>query len=595
MNEVIQTSTDPGRHVIDPPKPLSKSLLWQLQRTFYEAQGVEAWRTHHVPYHVTTNPYLASAYAKIVFGWLRDWQDQLDPSQPVYITELGCGSGRLAYHFLKRFFKLLDHSALKHIRVTYIMTDLAERNIEFWRNHPSLAPYIQAGRVDFARFDAESDDTVRLTESGAVLTRETVNNPMIVVANYFFDTVGTDAFHIKQGKLNETLIALTTAEKVADKNDPAVLEQVQIAYQDDPISVDHYDDPAINDILRYYEQRLGDTVIVFPITMLRMIQRLRAISNDRLMLLVTDKGFTDEESLLHRETVGMALHGGSFSVMVNFHAATLFTTNAGGFVLNTPHRFTSPSVYALCFGSTPADFVETRQAYQGAIAELGPEDLFAVQIVIGHHFESMILEQLLAYLRVASWDPAIFAGMFPALYSKLNDVGEARRQELFQAAREVWDIYFHLGEEHDLPFFLGAMLQRISYFPEALAFFEESYRLYGAHPTTLHNIALCYFNMQRLEEALEASNQTLALEPNYPPARAMRISLESALQQGRAKGWEATLTKPMTNGAAADLQPTLKPTGNGAAPEVRFEAKTEARNEAKSASKKAKAPAKSTN
>ena len=120
---------------------LSKSLLWRFQRNFFDRQGVEAWNQGTVPHYITSNPFIANAYAKVIFGFLRDCHAYgLDPSQPVYIMELGAGSGRFAYHFLKKFFEFFDRSPLKHIWVKYVMTDFAERNLEFWRSHPLTIP-----------------------------------------------------------------------------------------------------------------------------------------------------------------------------------------------------------------------------------------------------------------------------------------------------------------------------------------------------------------------------------------------------------------------------------------------------------------------
>src|SRR6185369_11831847 len=80
---------------------LSESLLWRLQRNYFERQGIEAWRSGAVPHHITSSPFIADAYAKVVMGFLRDWK--LDRRAPIYIVELGSGSGRFAYAFLKKF------------------------------------------------------------------------------------------------------------------------------------------------------------------------------------------------------------------------------------------------------------------------------------------------------------------------------------------------------------------------------------------------------------------------------------------------------------------------------------------------------------
>ena len=121
---------------LDEGKPLSKSILWKLQRNFFEGQGIEAWRQGTVPHYITSNPFIASAYAKVVFGFIRDCRvvkgdstndsfTPLDPSQPIYILELGSGSGRFAYHFLKKFLGFYTRSVLKDTTFKYVMTDVS--------------------------------------------------------------------------------------------------------------------------------------------------------------------------------------------------------------------------------------------------------------------------------------------------------------------------------------------------------------------------------------------------------------------------------------------------------------------------------------
>src|SRR6185295_12197231 len=93
---------------------LSRSLLWRLQRNYFEQRGIEAWSSGAVPHHITSSPFIADAYARVVMGFLRDWST-LDHSQPVHIVELGSGSGRFAYSFLKKFLDLQRNSVLKEI------------------------------------------------------------------------------------------------------------------------------------------------------------------------------------------------------------------------------------------------------------------------------------------------------------------------------------------------------------------------------------------------------------------------------------------------------------------------------------------------
>src|SRR6185436_1637515 len=133
---------------------LSQSLIWRLQRNYFERQGIGAWSTGAVPHNITSSPFIAEAYARVVFGFLRDCHArQRDSGQPVHFVELGSGSGRFAYLFLKKFLSMYQSSILKDVPFRYVMTDFTERNLDYWRGHERLQAFVTAGVLDFAQFD----------------------------------------------------------------------------------------------------------------------------------------------------------------------------------------------------------------------------------------------------------------------------------------------------------------------------------------------------------------------------------------------------------------------------------------------------------
>src|SRR5258708_11928730 len=132
-------------YVLEWAVPLARSMVWHLQRTFYADQGIAAWSQSGVPQSITTSPIIARAYARIVLGFLRDMHAALDPDQPVYIVELGAGSGRFAYRFLKAFSALLAETPGVQQRFMYVMTDASAAVVDYWRDNPRLQPFVDVG------------------------------------------------------------------------------------------------------------------------------------------------------------------------------------------------------------------------------------------------------------------------------------------------------------------------------------------------------------------------------------------------------------------------------------------------------------------
>src|SRR4026207_396733 len=94
-------------------------------------RGAPAWPCGDLPWYVTSNAFIARAYARMVVGWLRDLAAKggLDRAQPVYVLELAAGSGHFAFLFLKKLQAILAGlPALAFLDVRYVMTDLPEAN-----------------------------------------------------------------------------------------------------------------------------------------------------------------------------------------------------------------------------------------------------------------------------------------------------------------------------------------------------------------------------------------------------------------------------------------------------------------------------------
>jgi tetratricopeptide (TPR) repeat protein len=511
--------------VLDKGKPLSQSILWKLQRNFFQGQGIEAWRQGTVPHYVTSNPFIANAYAKVVFGFIRDCTGvtgdfvdhsfpPLDPGLPLYIIELGSGSGRFAYHFLTKFLGIYRHSILRDIPFTYVMTDFSERNVEFWQAHQSLQPFVEEGYLDFALFDTEGDEELKLAESGDVLAPGTVKNPMAVIANYFFDSIPQDVFFIQSGRLYEGLVTVSSYQQEPDLHDPEIISRFEISYDRNPVKSDYYENPDWNEILEYYEKRLDDTAFLFPCAALQCIENFNQLSGGRLLFLSGDRGYSRKEDLLGRGEPAITKHG-SFSMMVNYHAIGKYIQKQGGYPLHTAHRHAHLNIPAFLMGHHPGDYTETRQAYREAIETCGPDDFYALKKAIERGYDSWTLEQLLAYIRLSGFDAKITLACYPALMNHLEHASDPEKQELHRVIQKVWDAYYPLAENLDVPSHLGVLLYELGNYAEALDLFSRSLELYGPYDTVVYNMRMCYQALKQIESAFETFNEVPALDQDF--------------------------------------------------------------------------------
>jgi SAM-dependent MidA family methyltransferase len=183
----------------------------------------------------------------VLQGFLRDCaqphsQLPLDKSQPLYIIELGTGSGKFSYYMLKALVELKDVLDFPIDKIVYVMTDFTENNFKFWMNHPQLQPFFERGILDAAIFDAVNDSSIRLVKSGRVLSPASTVNPLCIVANYLFDTLCHDIFQVKPpGILTEGLVSVGSRRaEEPDPLDPEIIKRLDNHYRYDEIGDDYY-------------------------------------------------------------------------------------------------------------------------------------------------------------------------------------------------------------------------------------------------------------------------------------------------------------------------------------------------------------------
>jgi len=519
--------------IVEAETPLSQSMLWKLQTDFFANQGPEAWIKGIVPQYITTNPYIANQYAKTVFGYLRDYvaREDIDKNTVIYIMELAAGVGRFTYTFLKRFLHLIENSSLKGLKFKYIVTDFAERNIEYWQNHSFLKPYFESGVLDCATFDISKDEEVRLRYSGEVLSSGKMKNPLILIANYTFDSLPQDTFYVNGGELFEGLITVTTPDENRDPEDKSILAGLDYYYTDKKVEGnDYYEDKNFNDVLLHYKNSLEDTAFYMPIIGLRCISRLRKLFNDDVILISADKGYKNEESMFKNYHPFLSKHG-CISMTVNFHALELYFKGLGGKAIHSLYEHENVNVSLFLLGNGNHDFVETSMAYNEVIESIGPDDFYIIKKGIMPLSNSLTTKELLTFLRFTIWDSRTFLECYKILLERIATEENFPKDELIDLIHKVWEYYFPIGEDGDLAYYFGSILGYLGHDNDALRFFEYSLEFYGECPETNYEIAISYYNLQQIDRALEFIEKSLALDPDFEESKNLKNLIEDILSE----------------------------------------------------------------
>lgn len=482
-------------------KQFSQSMLYQLQRDFFDKEGLNAW-VRQVPFYITSNPFIANCYAEIVVAFIQDWLKAHPTAiqHPFYIMELGTGSGQFSYYVVKNITTLLEKLQLQDIQICYVMSDFTPSNIQGWQQHPTLQPWIEQGLIDFAIYDMEQQTPLQLLNRRIVLDASQLINPLMVFANYIFDTVSQDTFAIHDGRLYELTPILSTAKNNLSDNRPIDMKNINVHYFQKEINQAYYFDPDLDKVLLEYPYLLNDTALLFPIGSLRAIQYLKHLSNNNLLLIATDKGHTTLEALENIKEPAIKFHG-SFSVMVNFHAIAEYFKNTGGsaFLQNPRHGIkTAVFTSQLPLKTLP----RTQVAIEKYIDDYSPNDFFVLFEKLCNVSEDSSLEVIASFLQMSGWDPYIFAKLAKKIHALLENANSETIQFLANNMAKIAENYYYMPATHCVLFEIGIFFYTLKQYEIAMQYFISSKNYIGESFGFFYNIALCQFYLDQPQEAL---------------------------------------------------------------------------------------------
>lgn len=505
--------------ILEERVPLSRSLIWQMQRKFYAERGLSAWTHDQVPSYITNNAFIAESCAGLIAAFSEDclshWGRGIAREKPLSIIELGAGTGKFSWLLLRRLVASFNERNLALDLLRYRMTESSESQVAVWRGNDCLAEFVHQGLLEFEPLQAGN--------AGGHQPSLATKGPLVVIANYVFDSLPQDAFSIEDGQLFEFL--LTTYSE----GEPHSFQDLRLSFQKGAIGPSRYSDALWNTILEQYRTSFPHATVLFPATTLETLKTLYQASDGRMLVLAADKGFTREPDVaLLQGDPPLEFHAGNrcFSQVVNFDALAKYFRARGGDALLPEKHVTNLNVCAFLDRPAGEDFPGTRRAYRRAAGEFGPDDLFALMSWLNAGLDDVPLPQAMALLRLTRWDPHAFTRLFPAIARQARGA-MAERDDLRHAVLSTWANHYPLSrDENVLAFYCGVVLLELHFFREAYEMFSKSQQLFGPSATTSYNLGLCCLGMDRPGEALGFMRQACLLDPNFEPARLSRHKLE---------------------------------------------------------------------
>lgn len=473
--------------VIEQNVPLSASHLWQAQRDFFNKKGIHAWQ--QVPYFVTSNAFVGDRYARLMLAYLEDQVNlgNLNLSEPLYLFELGTGSGQFSFYCQTVLQTLCaTHPILHALHYCYVMTDFTHSNLDFWKTHSRFQPFLKAGKMDYALFDLEHPTPLFLEHQQTTL--HTFKNPVILVGNYIFDSIRHDLFKVSEGVLEASLLETSCPDGDYDAATGTILslENISFRYQQKPIASTDYP-PSIAKILEYYQENLKEGEFSISTSGIAMLDFFMQ-SAPGLFMLSSDKGLNSLPELERKHSRSLVFHG-SFSFDVNFNALAQHMRFSGGTALMQSYR---DGIKTNLFLSHNDPMPHLTNAYQQYIEGFAPADYFRYHSHI-KALEKLDLNLLLTQLSLGCDDPYVFSLFIKPVCDQIK-TASTLLQDAYRALIKRLHTHIYpmpLGTDHY--FNLGFFLHTLNDYAEALPYYQDSLLHHGERFDTLFNIGLCQY------------------------------------------------------------------------------------------------------
>ncbi len=411
---------------------LGDSVIWPLLRGYYDMRGRRAWTD--VPNAVTTHTALAQAFARLAAAWQRDLRQHArsEGQRPLYVVELGAGSGRFAHGFMQHFTR--SGGPLR-----YVMTDFAESNLGAAAAHPQLAAWAEAGVLDLAHFDLTRPEIPNLRRAGRALDQALGGGALVVIATYVFDSVPHDFFRVKDGVVEEGLVSHLTSAEVPSSPLSLASDMLSVRMEIDYEKVvrPRYDLPSLDALLDLQATRNGTTLLM-PAVPIRALETLRAACGGRMLLLAADKAWVNVTDDMRP---CFALHS-SLSSMTNFAAIRDWARSIGGEGLLGPERASALAFGAFRFDDGSAG--ELERTFEQVIVDASPDDRM---LITGSPIrEGAKLQWYWAALRLNGCDPRAVARYAPILRSFAFNAHARDKQDLLDIVKRAAAVFFVQAE-----------------------------------------------------------------------------------------------------------------------------------------------------
>jgi tetratricopeptide (TPR) repeat protein len=259
--------------------------------------------------------------------------------------------------------------------------------------------------------------------------------------------------------------------------------------------------------------------MIFPVGAFKCISNLQEISGNNLVLISSDKGFTETSYVKGRREQPFVAHHGVFSYSVNYDALRRYFEGQGGTSFNTSddNLSISTAVNYLLKGS-PNKLERSHFNFDDKVDRINLTNyLYFMQDLLTDvepKKSHELLRACLGYVQMCNYDPVVFCLAAPRMYFSLETMNSIQEKRILLMLERVRDNFYSVQQQYDVFYWIGRIYYGMNRLDEALKAFADSMLHFGESSSALYYMAACYEVRKDYKTALRLYQDTLKLEPD---------------------------------------------------------------------------------
>jgi tetratricopeptide (TPR) repeat protein len=508
---------------IEDAKRLSYSKLWDIQRNYFHSKGIDAWKGE-VPFYVSSNCFIANAYAQMVLRIIQQAHLKAPNQPPAFqIVELGAGTGKFSYYFLRFLLDLLAASKLD-LKFCYTVTDFSEKIIDSIQDNYSFTALksnlAENQEVEFVVWDFEA-------------AKKAIVKPgytPIIIANYVFDCIRQDKFNIENGVLHEVQVALNNRYLKFDAENPKTLRDLE--FKESNLAVDpntYYQDPKLNAVLMHYVDKMKTgTEFSLPVGAFNFIDLLD--TSQPYYLLIGDKGLSSIQDFEATQKRELMSYDGCYSFLLNFDAINQYFDQSGGDYVGTDYVYTF-GVHLYGNKEVKDNIQKIKIDFHEIFSRFGPKEYLSLCQEYQGSCYRFKLDSIIDFIKLSNYDPDAYGIVHDRLIELVPAINDYNKPNLLWVLSKVESNVYVLGSAFDTFNLLGIFYQVLGNVEEAERLFNKSITVLGASGPVHHNLGVLYTKRKDRNAAIYHFEKSLEIERKNPVAKSKLMNLKGGFWQ----------------------------------------------------------------